>query len=149
MSQSFRPTNKKVFAVEEDPEEDLSGEDEVQAIDFKRSNQNNKRPPSKQYPPNKTQPQNQQPNHNPITSNSQQKPTQIQCFNCKQLGHGFFNCPHPQKEIFCFRCGLANCTLPQCPNCNPGNSETSAKNRTVLHSIETQTNQSDNNQQKQ
>ncbi|XP_065356327.1 uncharacterized protein LOC135950718 [Calliphora vicina] len=39
------------------------------------------------------------------------------CWNCKQSGHSFMNCPSPNRRIFCFRCGRDNVVTPKCPKC--------------------------------
>ena len=143
---SFKPTNKHVYAINDSGELEEEVEfvevENIAALDFQKRNQNQgfKRP---NQIPNQNQKQhshqqisNQPPNHN----------TNFQCFNCKQFGHGFFNCPYPQKEIFCFRCGMANCTLPQCPNCNSGNGQSRVKDRANSRSIQTQTSQPTNTQ---
>lgn len=38
------------------------------------------------------------------------------CFNCKSESHKFKECDQPRKR-FCFKCGLENVILPNCPNC--------------------------------
>ena len=126
---------KTVFAVEEDEEEDrVEEEEDVAAIDFNKS-----RPP--QHQKQKSQHQKLQPNRQ--NENQPQKQAAnaqaFKCYNCQETGHGFFSCPHPRKDIFCFKCGLNNYILPQCPNCNQGNCQQRVKPRAISHSVETQT----------
>lgn len=40
------------------------------------------------------------------------------CWNCKGAGHSFYECPDPQRALFCYRCGRENTTTPQCPKCS-------------------------------
>lgn len=39
------------------------------------------------------------------------------CWNCKENGHTFLDCPVEQRRIFCYRCGLENVVCPKCPVC--------------------------------
>ena len=55
------------------------------------------------------------------------------CYNCKEIGHIYKDCLAP-KTIFCYGCGLSNVYKPQCPKCNPGNSQASSSNNTSLRS---------------
>lgn len=51
------------------------------------------------------------------------------CWNCKGRGHSFFECPDPQRALFCFRCGWENTTSPQCPRCSGNDPKSSPKFR--------------------
>ena len=143
----FKSTNKRLFAIndsgEVEEEIDISDSENIAAIDFQKRDQN----PNLKRPNQNTNQQKQQSQHN--TQPNTNQPSNFQCFNCKNFGHGFFNCPYPQKEIFCFRCGMANCTLPQCPNCNSGNGQSRVKERALSRSIQTQTSQPNNQIEKQ
>lgn len=55
----------------------------------------------------------------PMEPNHQQR--SWRCWNCQQLGHGFFDCAEPIKRRFCFSCGQKDVLKPQCPRCSPGN----------------------------
>ena len=43
------------------------------------------------------------------------------CWNCKQPGHFYRQCPATERCIFCYKCGLPKVVTPTCPNCNPKN----------------------------
>jgi hypothetical protein len=45
------------------------------------------------------------------------------CHNCKKPGHQFRNCNLPQKQPFCYHCGLQNVMTTNCPRCNSGNGQ--------------------------
>lgn len=47
------------------------------------------------------------------------------CWNCKDLGHGWMECPSPDRKIFCYSCGTPNVIKPNCNNCkkNQGNGQ--------------------------
>ncbi|XP_073848219.1 uncharacterized protein [Musca autumnalis] len=47
--------------------------------------------------------------------------TQLACWNCQKLGHGFRDCPSSQRGYFCFKCGKQNTITPKCSNCRAGN----------------------------
>lgn len=47
------------------------------------------------------------------------------CWNCREKGHGFMDCPSLVRNLFCFGCGLENVVKPSCPRCK-GNRQTSA-----------------------
>lgn len=53
------------------------------------------------------------------------------CWNCKDLGHAFMDCPKPipPGRIFCFGCGAANILKPNCLKCksNPNRKPYSAQ----------------------
>lgn len=40
------------------------------------------------------------------------------CWNCRQQGHGFMECPAQDRRLFCFKCGFDNTTSPKCPRCS-------------------------------
>lgn len=40
------------------------------------------------------------------------------CWNCKDIGHTFAQCPQPQRSIFCFSCGLKDVISINCPKCS-------------------------------
>lgn len=52
------------------------------------------------------------------------------CWNCKNKGHSFVQCPDPQRNLFCYKCGLENVTTPNCSHCSgkpkQGNTTTGA-----------------------
>lgn len=39
------------------------------------------------------------------------------CWNCKEKGHGFVECPSNIRNLFCYGCGWENVTKPRCPQC--------------------------------
>lgn len=39
------------------------------------------------------------------------------CFNCKDVGHGYVDCPIPVRGIFCYGCGADNVLKPNCMIC--------------------------------
>lgn len=41
----------------------------------------------------------------------------VVCWNCKDLGHTFGQCPRPQSSIFCFSCGQQDVISINCPKC--------------------------------
>lgn len=41
----------------------------------------------------------------------------IICFNCRQKGHLFKDCPQPRIRIFCFKCGKEEVKSYVCPDC--------------------------------
>lgn len=41
----------------------------------------------------------------------------VVCWNCKDLGHRFVNCPMSTTHTFCRRCGLAGFTVDACIRC--------------------------------
>lgn len=41
----------------------------------------------------------------------------LTCWNCRSVGHGFMDCPSPQRNLFCYRCGKPDVTAPACPTC--------------------------------
>lgn len=43
---------------------------------------------------------------------------QINCWNCRQNGHGYNTCEQPRRK-FCFSCGFPNVYKSECPKCNP------------------------------
>lgn len=46
---------------------------------------------------------------------------ETKCFNCRQTGHWFMECPAERTRMFCFRCGRDDITTPECPVCSPKN----------------------------
>lgn len=51
---------------------------------------------------------------------------QMECHNCKQLGHGHRDCKEPQTRIFCYNCGQDGVRADECP-CKKGNRQASSK----------------------
>lgn len=47
------------------------------------------------------------------------------CWNCKDLGHTFTQCPRQRNHIFCFSCGMSGVLKAECPKCT-GNSRRGA-----------------------
>jgi len=43
------------------------------------------------------------------------------CWNCQGSGHSFRQCPVPQNQLFCMRCGNPGVRSDQCQNCPQGN----------------------------
>lgn len=43
------------------------------------------------------------------------------CYNCRQKGHWFMECPIERTRVFCFRCGKDDLITPECPECSPKN----------------------------
>ena len=60
------------------------------------------------------------------------------CYNCKKEGHHFIYCPIPQRNLFCYKCGLENVVTPKCPRCS-GNSKQSVSAAGTTRSMEPQT----------
>lgn len=40
------------------------------------------------------------------------------CWNCRDIGHNFMDCPVEQQHIFSFKCGTPGVTRPNCIKCN-------------------------------
>lgn len=57
------------------------------------------------------------------------------CYNCKKEGHNFVNCPIPQRNLFCYKCGYENVVTPKCPRCS-GNSKMNVSNAGLTRSKE-------------
>ena len=49
------------------------------------------------------------------------KMTQLKCWNCNLMGHGFRDCNATERALFCYRCGKPNVIAPRCPDCQRGN----------------------------
>lgn len=49
------------------------------------------------------------------------------CQRCRSSDHDFKTCPAP-KNIFCFKCGLKDYRITDCPNCSSGFSNNNANN---------------------
>ena len=64
----------------------------------------------------------------------------IVCYNCREPGHIFMNCPEDPK-IFCYRCGLPGFKTINCPDCRKGNLmktvTTPGESRSTAPSLET------------
>lgn len=56
-----------------------------------------------------------------IRFNQQQQTRQLVCWNCREGGHVFMDCPSSERALFCYRCGKPNTITPKCPNCQQGN----------------------------
>lgn len=41
------------------------------------------------------------------------------CWNCRNVGHRFNDCPYPKQRIFCYKCGNFGQTFKSCNTCNP------------------------------
>lgn len=39
------------------------------------------------------------------------------CWNCRNPGHLFTDCASMQRNLFCYRCGMAGVITPKCPKC--------------------------------
>lgn len=44
----------------------------------------------------------------------------VQCWNCGESGHTYFDCVKPRR-VFCYGCGALNVYRPNCAKCCPGN----------------------------
>ncbi|KAI8116189.1 hypothetical protein CVS40_11703 [Lucilia cuprina] len=53
-------------------------------------------------------------------SNSTPRQTLV-CWNCRQNGHMFMDCPAEERSIFCYRCGKPDVIAPNCVNCRNRN----------------------------
>ena len=110
----------------------------VEAISQSQQQQRTKTPKhlNRKYPAQTQNPtQNESKSLDKIPQSEQANQQQnFQCWNCKERGHGFFNCQKPQQEIFCYRCGRQNVVLSQCPHCQRGNCQQNAQNREIAHS---------------
>lgn len=42
--------------------------------------------------------------------------TIMTCWNCKQPGHGFVDCPSEQRKLFCYKCDKPEVISVNCPN---------------------------------
>lgn len=56
-----------------------------------------------------------------IRFNNQKRPGQLVCWNCKEPGHVFMECPSTVRSLFCYRCGKPDTITPKCPVCQQGN----------------------------
>lgn len=73
---------------------------------------------SKNFKQNKAaHPINTQTNTSQEPSTSSVPKTPSTCWNCGQQGHLFYNCKL-QSKTFCYRCGLPNVTMRNCPKCS-------------------------------
>ncbi|GBO99563.1 hypothetical protein EVAR_70159_1 [Eumeta japonica] len=43
------------------------------------------------------------------------------CWNCRQTGHVFMDCPSSERFLFCFKCGKPDVIAPNCSNCSTKN----------------------------
>ena len=39
------------------------------------------------------------------------------CWNCKQQGHFYRQCPSAKRGLFCYKCGCPDVVTPTCPHC--------------------------------
>lgn len=58
----------------------------------------------------------------------QQQRTQLQCWNCREPGHVFMDCPAEYRKLFCYRCGRPDTVTPRCSNCQQGNRRAGVEN---------------------
>lgn len=42
----------------------------------------------------------------------------IICWNCHYVGHVWMECGSKKKNIFCYKCGMADVVVPECPKCS-------------------------------
>ncbi|KAI8126620.1 hypothetical protein CVS40_3406 [Lucilia cuprina] len=56
-----------------------------------------------------------------LNVNPQPRNSLITCWNCRQQGHVFMECPSMERTLFCYKCGRPNVITPRCPNCQSGN----------------------------
>lgn len=49
--------------------------------------------------------------------NAIEKEKKLICWNCKQDGHMFMDCPSEKRRLFCYRCGYEDTVTPRCPTC--------------------------------
>lgn len=47
--------------------------------------------------------------------------SQLTCFDCKGIGHIAVNCMQKSNRIFCYRCGLDDYVVSNCPKCKEKN----------------------------
>lgn len=52
-----------------------------------------------------------------VEVNALQPNSKILCWNCKQLGHIFKDCPSTERKYFCYRCGWEDVIAKNCPRC--------------------------------
>lgn len=66
------------------------------------------------------------PNRNFRTNPAKENTTGLICWNCRQAGHVYMNCPSEQRNLFCYKCGRKDVITPNCPKCseNAGRSMT-------------------------
>lgn len=60
------------------------------------------------------------------------------CTRCKQTGHPRNQCVNPEKPDFCFKCGLRDVRVPECPNCSENMQAKPVQEQTVtpnLHAL--------------
>ncbi|XP_061397869.1 uncharacterized protein LOC133333576 [Musca vetustissima] len=48
---------------------------------------------------------------------AEKRESTLTCWNCQASGHTYFECPVPQRNLFCYRCGCPGVTCPTCPKC--------------------------------
>lgn len=58
----------------------------------------------------------------------------IICWNCREEGHLFVDCPEERRALFCFKCGLENTVTPRCPNCQGNRVVNVSRNGTEMRS---------------
>ncbi|XP_073816245.1 uncharacterized protein [Musca autumnalis] len=58
----------------------------------------------------------------------QQAKPQIKCWNCRENGHLFMDCPAEYRKLFCYKCGKPDTVTPKCPNCRQGNHRRGVEN---------------------
>lgn len=49
------------------------------------------------------------------------------CWDCRQPGHVFMDCPVPSRNLFCYRCGYAGVKSFYCPQCKENSTRGVAK----------------------
>lgn len=50
---------------------------------------------------------------------------EILCWNCREVGHMWKDCPLDERALFSYRCGKPDVTSRNCPKFGPGNTKKS------------------------
>ena len=53
------------------------------------------------------------------------------CWNCRQSGHIFKDCPSETRSLFCYKCGQADTITPKCPKCSGNRRPSGARHGTT------------------
>jgi hypothetical protein len=56
----------------------------------------------------------------------------MRCWNCRNTGHVFRECPAEKQRLFCYKCGKFGSTVKKCPCSNSGNANSEGKPAEVL-----------------